>query len=56
MLKCLDPDDAMLSMAEVHEGICGAHRSTQKMKWLLRRVGLYWPNMFANYFKYYKGC
>lgn len=26
------------------------------MKWLLSRVGLYCPNMIANYFKYYKGC
>jgi hypothetical protein len=32
LLKCLDPDDAILAMAEVHEGICGTHQSAPKMK------------------------
>jgi hypothetical protein len=56
LLKCLGPDDAMLAMVEVHEGICGTHQSTPKMKWLLRRSGLYWSNMIADCFKYYKVC
>jgi hypothetical protein len=56
LLKCLGPSDAILAMAEVHEGICGTHQSAPKMKWLLRRAGFYWPNMIADYFKYYKGC
>jgi hypothetical protein len=37
LLKCLGPDDAILAMAEVHEGICGTHQSALKMKWFLRR-------------------
>jgi ribonuclease HI len=56
LLKCLGPGDAILAMSEVHEGICGTHQSVPKMKWLLRRSGFYWPNMIADYFKYYKGC
>jgi hypothetical protein len=56
LLKCLGPDDAILAMAEVHEGICGTHQSAPKMKWLLQRSGFYWPNMIADCFKYYKGC
>jgi hypothetical protein len=32
LLKCLGPDDAILVMAEVHEGICGTHQSAPKMK------------------------
>jgi hypothetical protein len=56
LLKCLGPGDAILAMAEVHEGICGTHQSAPKMKWLLRRSGFYWPNMIADCFKYYKGC
>jgi hypothetical protein len=55
LLKCLGPDDAILAMAEVHEGICGPHQSAPKMKWLLRMSGFYWPNMIADCFKYYKG-
>jgi hypothetical protein len=54
LLKCLSPGDAILAMAEVHEGICGTHRSAPKMKWLLLRSGFYWPNMIADCFKYYK--
>jgi hypothetical protein len=30
MLRCLCPDDAILAMAEVHEGICGTHQSASK--------------------------
>jgi hypothetical protein len=56
LLNCLGPDDAILAMAEVHEGIYGTHQSAPKMKWLLQRSGFYWPNMIADCFKYYKGC
>lgn len=48
LLKCLDPDDAILVMAEMHEGICGTHQSAPNMKWLLRRSGFYWPDMIAD--------
>jgi hypothetical protein len=41
LLKCLGPDQASLTMAEVHEGICGTSQSTPKMKWLLRRACFY---------------
>jgi len=30
-------------MSEIHEGVCGAHQSAFKMKWMLRRNGYYWP-------------
>jgi hypothetical protein len=56
LLKCLDHDQAKITMGEVHEGICGTHQSAPKMKWLLRRVGFYWPTMIADCFWYYKGC
>jgi hypothetical protein len=41
LLKCLGSDQPKIAMGEVHEGICGTHQSTHKMKWLLRRVGFY---------------
>jgi hypothetical protein len=43
-------------MGEVHEGICGMQQSAPKMKWLLIRVGFYWPTMIVDCFRYYKGC
>jgi hypothetical protein len=55
-LKCLDNDQAKIAMGKAHEGICGTHQSASKMKWLLRRIGFYWPTMIADCFHYYKGC
>jgi hypothetical protein len=40
----------------VHNGICGAHQSAHKMKWLFRRAGFYWPTMVDDCIKYQKGC
>ncbi|CAN6678874.1 unnamed protein product [Malus baccata var. baccata] len=37
LLKCLGQEESMRVMAEVHEGICGAHQARTKMRWLLRR-------------------
>jgi hypothetical protein len=55
LLKYLDQDQAKIAMGEVHEGIFGTHQSAPNMKWLLRRVGFYWPTMIADCFQYYKG-
>lgn len=54
--KCLDKKESMLVMAEVHEGICGAHQAGIKMRWLIRRHGYYWPSMKADCIQYAKGC
>ena len=43
-------------MGEVHDGICGAHQSAYKMKWIIRRTGYLWPTILEDYFEYYKGC
>nr|CAE02546.1 OSJNBb0069N01.11 [Oryza sativa Japonica Group] len=56
LLKCLSANQAKVAIGEVHEGICGAHQSAHKMKWLLRRAGYFWPTMLEDCFKYYKGC
>jgi hypothetical protein len=56
LLKCLDDEQARMAIWEVHEGICGAHQSAHKMRWLLRRAGLYWPTMVGDCIKYQKGC
>ena len=43
-------------MGEVHEGICGAHQSAYKMKWIIRRTGYFQPTILEDCFEYYKGC
>ncbi|CAN6712994.1 unnamed protein product [Malus baccata var. baccata] len=45
LLKCLGQEESMRVMAEVHEGVCGAHQAGTKMRWLLRRYGYFWPDM-----------
>jgi hypothetical protein len=56
LLRCLSEEEARLAMREVHEGLCGTHQSAHKMRWTLRRAGVYWPTMLNACFKYYKGC
>jgi hypothetical protein len=56
LLKWLGLDQSKIAMGEVHEGICGTHLSTYKMKWLLHRAGFYWSTMINGCFMYYKGC
>jgi transposase InsO family protein len=46
LLKCLDSDQAKVAMGDVHDGICGTHKSSPKMKWLLWRGGFYWPTEY----------
>jgi len=41
LLKCLGDDEAKSFMGEIHEGVCGAHQSAFKMKWMIRRNGYY---------------
>jgi len=56
LLKCLGDDEAKSLMGEIHEGVCGAHQSAFKMKWIIRKNGYYWPTILVDYFKYFKGC
>jgi hypothetical protein len=56
LLKCLDEEQAKEAFREVHDGICGAHQSAYKMKWLWRRAGFYWPTMMDDCVEYQKGC
>ena len=56
LLKCLSQEEAKVLMGEVHEGICGAHQSASKMKWIIRRTEYFWPTILEDYFEYYKGC
>ena len=56
MLKCLGEEESMRVMAEVHEGICGAHQAGTKMRWLLRRYGYFWPEMEKDCKAYARGC
>ncbi|CAL2247108.1 unnamed protein product [Prunus armeniaca] len=56
LLLCPSAEDINVIMAESHKGICGAHQSGVKMRWLVWRHGYYWPTILKNYIEYAKGC
>ncbi|CAL8117362.1 unnamed protein product [Prunus armeniaca] len=56
LLLCPSAEDIKVIMAESHKGICGAHQSGIKMRWLVRRHGYYWPTILKNCIEYTKGC
>jgi len=55
-LKCFGDDESRSLMGEIHEGVCGAHQSAFKMKWMIQRNGYYWPTILEDSFKYFEGC
>lgn len=56
LLRCVGPKQAVLVMAEVHEGIDGAHQAGPRMRWLIHKHGFYWPSMEKDCIEYAKGC
>jgi hypothetical protein len=56
LLKCLGEEEAKTLMGEILEGICGAHQSAFKMKWMIINNNNYWLTILEDCFKYYKGC
>jgi hypothetical protein len=50
LLKCFGKEEVKIAMGEVHEGLCGAHQSAHKMRWMLRRVGVYWLTILRDCF------
>nr|XP_025678255.1 uncharacterized protein LOC112778105 [Arachis hypogaea] len=56
LLTCLGEKEAYFALAEVHEGICGAHQSGKKMKWVINRRRLYWPTIQKDCINYARSC
>jgi hypothetical protein len=56
LLQCLSQEEAKRMMSEVPDGLCGAHQSAYRMKWVIRKTGYYWPTILEDYFEYYKRC
>ncbi|CAL9011524.1 unnamed protein product [Prunus brigantina] len=56
LLLCPSAKEIEVIMAESHEGVCGAHQSGIKMRWLVRRHGYYWPSILKDCIEYAKAC
>jgi hypothetical protein len=49
--QCLGPEEAKKMMSEVHDGLCGAHQSAYRRKWVIRHTGCFWPTMLKDCFE-----
>ncbi|XP_050207365.1 uncharacterized protein LOC126656791 [Mercurialis annua] len=56
LLRCLGTTEALEVMKQTHEGVCGAHQSGVKMRWLIRRHGYFWPSILKDCMIFAKGC
>ncbi|XP_074377708.1 uncharacterized protein LOC141719230 [Apium graveolens] len=56
LLRCLGPEDAHLSMVEVHTGICGDHLGGKNLALKIVRQGLFWPTMRSDYENFVRKC
>jgi hypothetical protein len=56
LLKCVSKYESLQVLAEVHEGICGAHQSGVKIRWLIHRYGYFWPLVLKDFIEYGQGC
>jgi ribonuclease HI len=54
LLQCLGQEEAKRMMSEVHDGLCGAHQSAYRMKWVISKIGYYWPTLLEDCFEYLK--
>ena len=56
LLDCSSKLEGIEAIAQVHEGLFGAHQSGIKMRWLLRRQGVYWSITLKDCIEYAKEC
>ncbi|XP_009385521.2 uncharacterized protein LOC103972866 [Musa acuminata AAA Group] len=56
LLRCLEPEEALKVLAEVHEGICGEHIAGRTLAYKILRQGYYWPTMSRDARSYIQLC
>ncbi|RDX66810.1 Pro-Pol polyprotein, partial [Mucuna pruriens] len=56
LLRCLDEEDSLYVLKEVHEGICGTHIGGRALVSKIARVGYYWPTLKRDCMEYVRKC
>ncbi|KAL0288112.1 UNVERIFIED_CONTAM: hypothetical protein Scaly_2742900 [Sesamum calycinum] len=51
---CLRDEKVLEAMTEAHLGVCGAHQSSPKLHFMIKRMGYYWPTMVKDCLGYAK--
>ena len=55
LLKRLGESETYIVVSNMHSGACGSHQVGYKIKWLLVRLGVYWPSMLKDCIEFSKG-
>ena len=55
-LRCLNPDESLYVLRDVHEGACGNHSRARSLVYKMVHVGYYWPSVQADAKAYIKVC
>ncbi|XP_063949875.1 uncharacterized protein LOC135152721 [Daucus carota subsp. sativus] len=56
LLRCLDPEEQLLALETVHEGICGEHLAGRSLALKILRQGFFWPTIREDAANYSKKC
>ena len=56
ILKCIDPEEALYCMREVHEGICGDHMGGKALAHKILRQGYFWLSLAKDCKAFAKKC
>ncbi|RDX70210.1 Retrovirus-related Pol polyprotein from transposon 17.6, partial [Mucuna pruriens] len=56
LLKCLNQEEAIYAMKEVHEGVCGSHIGGRALASKIARAGYYWPTLRADCMSFVRKC
>ena len=56
LLWCIRADQVMKTMAESHYSSCGLRQIGEKMAWVIRRHGLFWPSIRKDRITMARGC
>lgn len=56
LLKCVEGDEYNYVLADIHEGTCGQHLSSNALPTKSLRAGYYWPTITEDARKFMKKC
>jgi len=55
-LRCIEEDEAIYVLEEVHGGICGDHMGHKLLVRRIMRAGYFWPTMQQDAVEFLKRC
>ena len=56
LLKCVNEEEALRILKEVHNGVCGTHCSSLSMSFKIKRQGFFWPTLKRDAIEVAKKC